>query len=120
MGNLLTSSAIGKVTALEFLQFDKVDIDSWSFKVFSKFSVAIFLTASLLVMSTTHFGTPITCDNKQKFTENYCWIHGTYNIREEDTDKFFGRKCIRDPKYSILSEDERDRDTEYYLSLIHI
>ena len=114
MGNLLGSSAFGKLTALDFLQFDKVDIDSWSFKVFSKFSVAIFLTASLLVMSTTHFGNPITCDDKLKFTESYCWIHGSYNIREGDTDEFFGRKCIRDPKYSILSEGERDRDTEYY------
>ena len=114
MGNFLSSSVFGKLSTLDLLEFDKVDIGSWSFKIFSKFSVAIFLTASLLVMSTTHFGNPITCDDKEKFTENYCWLHGTYNIREEDTASFFGSKCIRDPKYSILPEEERDRDTEYY------
>ena len=116
MGNLLASGAWGKVSALDFLQFDKVDIDSWSFKVFSKFSVAIFLLASLLVMSTTHFGTPITCDDKEKFTESYCWLHGSYNLigTKDDYKKFFNNKCIRDPKYSRLSIDERDRDTEYY------
>ena len=116
MGNLLATGAWGKVSALDFLQFDKVDIDSWSFKVFSKFSVAIFLFSSLLVMSTTHFGTPITCDDKDKFTESYCWLHGSYNLigAEDDAKKFFGHKCIRDPKFSKLSIDERDRDTEYY------
>lgn len=116
MGNLLATGAWGKVSALDFLQFDKVDIDSWSFKVFSKFSVAIFLLASLLVMSTTHFGSPITCDDKEKFTESYCWLHGSYNLigAEDDAKRFFGHKCIRDPKYSKLSIEERDRDTEYY------
>ena len=110
----MASSAFGKVSTLDFLQLEKVDIDSWSFKVFSKLSVAIFLLSSLLVVSTTHFGSPITCDDKEKFTENYCWLHGSYNLEVEATSKFFGHKCIRDPRRSRLSEEARDRDTEYY------
>ena len=114
MGNLLASSAFGKISALDILQLEKVDIDNWSFKLFSKFSVAIFLLSSLLVISTTHFGAPITCTNLDKFTDNYCWLHGTYNIKQEETKAFYGNECIRDPRRSRLSEAAREKDTEYY------
>ena len=114
MGNLLASSAFGKITTLDILQFDAVDIDNWSFKLFSKVSVAIFLLSSLLVISTTHFGTPITCDNKDKFIETYCWLHGSYNIKVNATKKFLGYTCIRDPRHPQRTQESLERDTEYY------
>ena len=100
MANLLTASIFGKTQIPQLLELEKVDIDNWTFKLFSKLSVAVCLISCLGCVATTYIGTPITCAqpyDKDKHTETYCWLHGSYHIAKEHEEHFYGHECAREP-----------------------
>ena len=94
---------------LQFLTFEDITIDSWIFKLFRIIGFALFLIGSTVGMFKEHFGDPITCNFKDKWTENYCWLHGTSYI-DEMYQKYL--KCTIDLN-GIVTENEAP-DTSYY------
>jgi len=62
-----------------------------TFKLFSKISFFLCISASILVGGTEFFGKPITCDAgsasmNEDLIHDYCWIHGTKHIPEKNKD----------------------------------
>ena len=45
-------------------QFEDVDIDCWTFKLYSKGSVILFFAGSMVGVMSQYFGEPIQCDFK--------------------------------------------------------
>ena len=47
-------------------QFEDVDIDCWTFKLYSKGCVILFFAGSMVGVMSQYFGEPIQCDFKVK------------------------------------------------------
>ena len=46
------------------IHFDDVNIDSWTFKLYSKGCVILFFAGSMVGVMSQYFGEPIQCDIK--------------------------------------------------------
>ena len=103
---------------VDYFKADKIDIDNWTFKLFSKLSIGIFMLASATSLLKTFFGDPIKClDLKDKgYGDTYCWLHGSYHISNrmlgEQVNK--GDHCFR-PTNRPDEEGTPDSDTDYYV-----
>ena len=89
IGSIFSTNAYGKLTLLNLLELDAVDIDNWAFKLFSKLSPVICMFSSVIGLVVQYIGTAIVCDNKDKFMETYCWLHGSYNIKGQHDEAFY-------------------------------
>ena len=108
----------------KFFTLDKVDIDNWTFKLFSKISVGILLLSSALCIATTYFGSPIECKGhaaEDKFVLSYCWIHGSYHVDDKNkklAEKLYGGEICESgsglPEGSGDGEPDDTVDTAYY------
>jgi hypothetical protein len=66
-----------------FISFDKHTVDNAIFRLHSKITVLIILTANLLVTAQTFIGDPIDCvvnDVPPAVMDTYCWIHSTFTL----------------------------------------
>ena len=104
--------------SLGYFQIDNLDVDNWTFKLFSKFSVGLFMVASAVSVATSYFGDPIKClgISNKGYRDTYCWLHGSYHIPNrmlgEQVNK--GDDCFR-PPYSTKTDPHDQADTDYYL-----
>ena len=102
----------------KYFTLNNVDIDNWTFKLFSKASVAIFLLASAACMATTYFGDAIDCTEDSggkfdKFAHAYCWAHGTFHVTKKSSKlakALYGDGVCR----NILHQGEQGTDTDWY------
>lgn len=69
-----------------------VGIDNNVFKLHYNFTVVMLLLFAVLLTSKQYFGNPIDCysdsSGLKELIDNFCWINGTYIIREHLTSKF--------------------------------
>ena len=63
-----------------YFKLEAVDIDNWTFKLYSKATVGLFVFSSVISVATGYFGDPIKCLHKEdkSYEESYCWLHGLY------------------------------------------
>ena len=54
-------------------QFEDVDIDCWTFKLYSKGCVILFFAGSMVGVMSQYFGEPIQCDFKVKMQMPNSW-----------------------------------------------
>ena len=105
------------------LKPDPIDIDNWNFKLHSKFSVGIFISASAVSILTSYFGTEIECLGSNKdFVELNCWLHGAYHLENSNLDIAInrGESCFSPSPYQTRMDGEQDEDsgrsdTSYYI-----
>ena len=73
--SLLTSS----------LSFEGIDIDNWTFKLYSKASAGIFFLAAALSTMNTYTGDAITCTKSAgDYAKQYCWLHGVRHLKPNE------------------------------------
>lgn len=69
-----------------FFKTNKVNIDNFIFKLHYKGTFALFLAASVLVISKQIFGENINCIAEEKYKEvinQFCWINSTFSMKSE-------------------------------------
>ena len=88
--------------ASKYFSLEAVDIDNWSFKLFSKVTVAIFVASAVI---SAYFGSPIVCKSGDAYAEQLCWLHGARNYYSKAPDACF------------LDSDDKGANpgTEYYI-----
>jgi len=67
------------------LGIGEVSIDNFTFKLFYKWSVSLFITGSVAVSSSQFFGDPIACETAddsvdEEVLNSYCWMYSTFDI----------------------------------------
>jgi len=89
---MATAISIVKSATEVVLGIGEVSIDNFTFKLFYKWSVTIFITGSVAVSSSQFFGDPIACETPRvdKFQADdsvdedvlnaYCWMYSTFDI----------------------------------------
>ena len=87
--------------ASKYFSLEAVDIDNWSFKLFSKVTVGIFVASAMFSAASSYSGKAISCKGGEEYAEQFCWLHGTRKYPDE---------C---PGGS--ESDEENHNTEYYL-----
>jgi len=95
-----------------YFEFDEINIDSWTFKLYYRFSCAICMLGATVGVASQYFGDPISCQFSgvdQDLAEGYCWIHGSTYIPKEYQPHL---KCIVDQE-GMESEDDAP-DTAFY------
>ncbi|XP_077298880.1 innexin inx2-like [Arctopsyche grandis] len=79
-------------------KFRNITLDNSVFQLHSKVTVSILLVSAILVSSKQFFGEPIKCiSDKEKLTDAlnaYCWIHGTYTLRNSVNPKIVGKNAV--------------------------
>ena len=50
------------------LSFNQVSIDNFTFKLFYKWSVSLFIAGSVVVVSSQFFGDPISCETVRNYS----------------------------------------------------
>lgn len=114
-------------TLKTFIKIKEVSDDNLICKLYHRGTVSLLILASAIVTANQFIGSPITCDEprgatiKQKFLEEFCWIHGSYHVpdwvvkKKEIKGETVGAFCARAPnKNPAIGEDESDPDTLYY------
>jgi len=95
-----------------YFEFDEINIDSWTFKLYYRFSCAICMLGATVGVASQYFGDPISCQFSgvdQDLAEGYCWIHGSTYIPKEYQPHL---KCIVDQE-GMTNEDDAP-DTAFY------
>ena len=114
----------------DYFVIDDINIDSWTFKLYYRFSCALCMLGAMVGMASQYFGNPIRftehCQNNfcqdlfvcfscefqgisLDVAEDYCWIHGSTFIPREYQSHL---KCIVEQEYFQDSDDAPD--TAYY------
>jgi len=70
------------------LGIGEVSIDNFTFKLFYKWSVSLFITGSVATVSSQFFGDPIACETAddsvdEEVLNSYCWMYSTFDIPQE-------------------------------------
>jgi len=70
------------------LGIGEVSIDNFTFKLFYKWSVSLFITGSVATVSNQFFGDPIACETADDSVDEevlnaYCWMYTTFDIPED-------------------------------------
>ena len=83
---MATEVELIKVTTETVLSIGEVSIDNFTFKLFYKWSVSLFIAGSVLVFSSQFFGDPIKCEI---VSQDSCWkyshtIHICLQARDND------------------------------------
>eukprot|EP00095_Tigriopus_kingsejongensis_P006882 maker-scaffold125_size330479-snap-gene-0.14 protein:Tk06882 transcript:maker-scaffold125_size330479-snap-gene-0.14-mRNA-1 annotation:"innexin inx2-like" len=69
----------------DLIKGDTTRIDNGWFLLHYRMSFVIMAVSSVLIGATQYFGDPITCHGSnlpKDITNTYCWIHGTWTIKE--------------------------------------
>ena len=96
----------------QFTLNQEVDLSNSVFKLFSKITVGICVSASILVASSEYLGKPITCQNSAGHVggdvyEAYCWIHG-------------GRKIQASEEMKEVWKCHANQHVSYELGIVHL
>ena len=90
--------------ASKYFSLEAIDTNNWSFKLFSKVTVGIFVASAVISAASSYSGDPIVCKEDKEFANQFCWIHGA-KLAYIDT-----------PHGCEEKENKRDDpDTEYYI-----
>jgi len=70
------------------LGIGEVSIDNFTFKLFYKWSVSLFITGSVAVCSSQFFGDPIACETADDSVDEevlnaYCWMYTTLDLPQD-------------------------------------
>jgi len=68
----------------------KVTIDNWVFRLHYQVTVILFILFSMLFNAMQCFGDPIDCmvdGVEAKIVNTFCWIHGTYTLKNYKMDQ---------------------------------
>jgi len=70
------------------LGIGEVSIDNFTFKLFYKWSVSLFIAGSVAVCSSQFFGDPVACETAddsvdEEVLNHYCWMYSTFDIPED-------------------------------------
>jgi len=101
------------------LGIGEVSIDNFTFKLFYKWTVSIFITGSVTVFSSQFFGDPIHCeiarDNEfqaddnadEDVVNNYCWMYATFETPPDfkafcTNRNTFGRTNVANTYYQFV------------------
>lgn len=87
-----------------FLKIDQIIVQNLMFILYTKFTIAILIVFSILLSTKEYFGKSINCisgggaetivDEQILFLDNYCWLTGTYSIKNfSDTEASLKCKC---------------------------
>jgi len=111
MAALAGVATAGLTILKDFFEINATSIDNWTFKLFYKWSTAIFVFSSVCVTHAQYFGKPILCDAghsssgvDEDVLNGYCWMFATYRLPPN-----FSGQCS-----SALEEEDRDVYTSYY------
>lgn len=82
---MATAIGIVKSATEVVLGIGEVSIDNFTFKLFYKWSVSIFITGSVAVSSSQFFGDPIACETADDSVDEevlnaYCWMYSSFDI----------------------------------------
>ena len=97
-----------------FVSFDPHCIDNAVFRLHSKVTVLVILTADLLVTANTFLGDPIDCVVNAvpaAVMDTYCWIHSTFTLPEKHYDS---DEVRAHPGVGVPSADEEVTQHKYY------
>ena len=109
----MASALIEKLTSR--LSLDAIDIDNWTFKIYSRVTVGIFMMAAAASTATSYGGDAIKCYSGGSYDESYCWLHGTSHLPPSKLTLEVHNKdaCMRyDPNETL---EDADKDTKYYI-----
>ena len=107
------ASEIFKALSTHF-SLSGIDTDNWTFKLFSKVSVGIFMAASVASIASKYTGGAIECTKSDRFILQYCWLHGTnhLSLKELEIEINNGDLCFMENQNH---DNKEGRDTQYYL-----
>ncbi|XP_023324723.1 innexin inx2 [Eurytemora carolleeae] len=89
---MATTIGIVKSATETILGIGEVSIDNFTFKLFYKWSVSLFVAGSVAVCSSQFFGDPISCETSrddvyqaddsvdEEVLNAYCWMYSTFDI----------------------------------------
>lgn len=95
-----------------FFKTDRVCIDNCAFRVCTKATFVILISASLLVTSRQYIGDPIDCivdEIPPKIMDTYCWFYSTYTL----TNRLIGI-AGRDVAHPGVAHSEFDDTVKYH------
>ena len=82
------------------LSFEGVDIDNWTFKLYSKASVGIFFLGAALSTLNEYTGGAITCrgSDATDYDKQYCWLNGVKHLQPNQVASAInlGDRCFSD------------------------
>jgi len=116
---MATEVGLVKDATQTVLGIGEVSIDNFTFKLFYKWSVSLFITGSVAVGSSQFFGDPLKCEISREFdfmaddsadedvVTNYCWMYSTFNIPPDFkafcTNRSFGKTNLYNTYYQWVS-----------------
>lgn len=82
---MATTIGIVKSATETILGIGEVSIDNFTFKLFYKWSVSLFVAGSVAVCSSQFFGDPISCETADDSVDEevlnaYCWMYSSFQI----------------------------------------
>jgi len=82
---MATTIGLVKSATETILGIGEVSIDNFTFKLFYKWSVSLFVAGSVAVCSSQFFGDPISCETADDSVDEevlnaYCWMYSTFDI----------------------------------------
>jgi len=96
--------------ASKYFSLDALDKDNWAFKLFSKITVGLFMGSAALSLASSYSGDAIVCKGGDKYSEQYCWLHGSRHLPNNPVSKDIqGKRCYAD------TENDPKPSTEYYI-----
>jgi len=86
---------IAKTATEIFLGVGQVSIDNFTFRLFYKWSVTLFIVCSVLVCTSQFFGDPVQCETAEDSVDDdvlnsFCWMYTSF-----DTPPAFTSPCTR-------------------------
>ena len=94
--------------ASKYFSLEAIDTNNWSFKLFSKVTVGIFVASAVISAASSYSGVPIVCKDDNDYANQFCWIHGAQKI-QKTLDSTLPKTCA-----GVISH-HGDFGTEYYL-----
>jgi len=82
---MATTVGLIKGATEAILGIGEVSVDNFTFKLFYKWSVSLFIAGSVVVVSSQFFGDPISCETAddsvdEEVLNHYCWMYSTFDI----------------------------------------
>ena len=102
------------------LSFDTIDRDNWIFKLFSRWTVGIFLFASAFSFATSYSDSAITCKAQFNldYLNTYCWSGSDMTLQLSDRWSSDDEKDCRNKVFDDETNDNRIHMPHIWVSLM--
>ena len=99
----------GKIDLQKYLKIGKIQHENWLFKLHHQVNFFVIMFGVVFTFAYNYLnGNSIVCNKDDKYSKQFCWLHGTGHLHEDIAKKISG-PCAMDK--------DGDRETHYYIWL---